>query len=401
MVQVLLNRERKAGIGARRRRGKPANPGNNPSLGNGATQDWLAVIEAVAAAVLVGLVLGVPAHAASKSSKPQASTAPVLLLEGNRKLTFERSLSDEREVRAKRGLWKHLLEVAIGEPQSHFMVRPYGVVTDSRGRVLITDPGARGIHVFDPNQQKYRFIARYEGKELLRSPQCIAVDGQDNIYVTDSELGKIEVFDANGKFQRAIGSLGRGEGFFKRPTGIAVDSGAHHIFVSDTLRDTIFVLDMNGEVLQTIGKRGSAEGELRYPTELRLAGDDLLVVDAMNFRVQVFSTSGQFRYAIGRQGDGTGGVFRAKGIGIDSEDHIYIVDALSSLVQVFDRSGQLLYYFGGKGTGFGDFQLPAGLFIDRNDRVFVVDSFNRRVQIFQYFHPAQQGGGRTGVGGAQ
>ena len=127
-----------------------------------------------------------------------------------------------------------------------------------------------------------------------------------------------------------------------------------------------------------------------------LQGKDLVVVDAMNFRIQVLDRSGTFEYAIGHVGDGQGAMFRPKGIGIDSEGHFYVVDGLYNLVQVFDRQGQLLYYFGQKGTGFGDFQLPAGLFIDRSNRVLVVDSYNRRVQMFRYF-----GLGQSGTGGIQ
>jgi len=66
---------------------------------------------------------------------------------------------------------------------------------------------------------------------------CVALDAQDNIYVTDSESGKIFVFDADGKYRHALGSLKGGEGYFKRPTGIAVDSAAQRIYVTDTLRD--------------------------------------------------------------------------------------------------------------------------------------------------------------------
>ena len=73
----------------------------------------------------------------------------------------------------------------------------------------------------------------------MTSPQCVAVDMQDNIYVTDSELGKIFVFEPNGKFKRVIGSLKHGEGYFRRRTGIAVDSAAQRIYVSDTLRHQI------------------------------------------------------------------------------------------------------------------------------------------------------------------
>ena len=227
------------------------------------------------------------------------------------------------------------------------------------------------------------------------APQCIAVDAQDNFYVTDSESGKIFVFDASGKFQHALGSLKGGEGYFKRPTGIAVDSAAQRIYVTDTLRDKIFVLDMQGQVMQTIGKTGTGTGEFHYPTELRLDDHSLLVVDAMNFRVQLVGRDGSFQSIIGHVGDNVGSIFRPKGIGFDSEGHLYVVDGLWGIVQVFDREGHLLYYFGGTGQGLGEFQLPAGLFIDHNDRIFVVDSFNRRVQVFRYYGLPKQARGAT------
>jgi hypothetical protein len=143
-------------------------------------------------------------------------------------------------------------------------------------------------------------------------------------------------------------------------------------------------MDMQGSILAKIGKTGTGEVEFNYPTELRLNGPDLVVVDAMNFRVQVLDRSGSFHYAIGKLGDGAGWMFRPKGIGFDSEGHLYVVDGQLGMVQVFDREGRLLYYFGQRGTGLGDFQLPTGLQIDNNDRIYVVDSFNRRVEVFHY-----------------
>jgi hypothetical protein len=138
-------------------------------------------------------------------------------------------------------------------------------------------------------------------------------------------------------------------------------------------------------VVTRFGLRGAENGQFNFPTELRLAGQNLYVVDAMNFRIQVLDLAGKFQYALGIAGDAAGPVFRPKGIGVDSEGHLYVVEGLRGMVEVFDRQGQLLYYFGQKGSGFGEFQLPTGLFIDHNDRVFVVDSHNRRVQVFQYF----------------
>ncbi len=347
------------------------------------------------AAAALGLLLTIPAIASKHAKETTVPAPPDILMDGGRRLSFERSFSLEREVKPKRGFWNKLVDIAIGEPDFKYLVSPYSVVTDSRGRIIVTDQAAAGVHIFDFAQQKYKFLSRRDtGKDPMIMPQCVAVDAQDNIYVSDSEAGKVFVFDANGKFRHAIGSLKGGEGYFKRPTGVAVDSAAQRIYVTDTLRNKIFMMDMQGSVLQVIGKTGTGDGEFNYPTELRLHGSDLVVVDAMNFRVQVLGKDGTFRYAIGKIGDGAGWIFRPKGIGFDSEGHLYIVDAQWGMVQVFDQEGRLLYYFGKKGTGLGEFQLPSGLQIDKQDRIYVVDSFNRRVQVFHYYGIASPADGR-------
>lgn len=360
-------------------------------LRHGAPRRWGKALAASAA-----LIIFFSQFAAAKRSKEKDLTpvpVPRLELQGGRQLIYERSFSSEREVKIKRSFWNKLVDFVAGAPDYRYLVRPYSVTTDSQGRIIVSDPGAHGVHVFDFANQKYKFLTRGSGKDALLAPQCVAVDKQDNIYVTDSDSGKVFVWEAGGKFQRVIGSLKGGEGYFKRPTGIAIDSDAQRIFVTDTLRDKIFVMDMQGSVLQTIGKRGSGDLEFNFPTELRISEQDLIVVDAMNFRIQVLDRSGTFKYAIGHLGDRPGDFFRPKGVSIDSEGHIYVVEGLNADVQVFDDQGRLLYYFGQKGSGPGQFQLPTGVFIDKNDRIFVADSYNHRVQVFRYFGLSKQAGG--------
>ena len=201
-------------------------------------------------AVWCCLLLCLPgvAVAGSKAKPAGPVTLPELELTGGRKLLYEGSVNSEREVRIQRRFWGRLLDVVAGEPDYHALIAPYSVVTDSHDRIIVTDPGASGIHIFDFAQHKYKFISRSKDVDGLSSPQCVAVDADDNIYVTDSYSGKIFCFDANGKFRRVIGSI-KGEGYFKRATGIAVDSPAQRIYVTDTLRNQIWVLDMQGKCI--------------------------------------------------------------------------------------------------------------------------------------------------------
>src|SRR5579872_7259627 len=116
-----------------------------------------------------------------KETAPKPS-APDLLMDGGRKLSFERSFSLEREVKPKRSFLTRVVDTIACEPDFHYLVSPYSVVTDSRGRIIITDVSAQGVHVFDFEQQKYKFLSRRDaGKDPMLTPQCVAVDAQDNI----------------------------------------------------------------------------------------------------------------------------------------------------------------------------------------------------------------------------
>ncbi len=147
---------------------------------------------------------------AAQKAKPPAAPSElwVMSLDGGRKLTWERSFKSESEVKPNRGFWTKVVDVIAGAPEYRSLVRPYSIAVDSRGRILVTDPGAQGVHIFDFVQRKYKFIQRIgKTNDSMLTPQCVAVDDQDNIYVTDSGAGMIFVFEPSGKYLRTIGKL--------------------------------------------------------------------------------------------------------------------------------------------------------------------------------------------------
>jgi DNA-binding beta-propeller fold protein YncE len=259
---------------------------------------------------------------------------------------------------------------------------PYGIAIDRQGRMLVADTKGRVVHLFDPAKRKYKVLRAPDSDPFL-APIAVALDPQGNIYVSDSMRSRLFVFNAEGKFKRTIGALGKNESIFKRCTGIAIDAQRGRLYVVDTVAMNIVVLDLNGKVIQRIGHRGADAGEFNYPTQISVAQDgSLWVTDSLNFRVQHLSADGKPVSGFGRLGDGVGEFDKAKGIALDEHNNIYLVDGMRDRVQVFSPEGRLLFFFGTTGAGPGEFFLPTGITVDHS-RIYVGDGYNRRVQIFQ------------------
>ena len=71
------------------------------------------------------------------------------------------------------------------------------------------------------------------------------------MYVADAD-NRIQVFDAQGNFLRKWGELGSGDGQFRFPSGIAIDSSGT-VYVADNENHRIQVFDAQGNFLRKWG----------------------------------------------------------------------------------------------------------------------------------------------------
>ncbi|WP_303902732.1 6-bladed beta-propeller [Thiohalomonas denitrificans] len=266
--------------------------------------------------------------------------------------------------------------------------KPYGVTASPDGkRIYVTDTELRALMVFDLEAKKLQRF-KTDARGGLISPIEVRTDSRGRVYVTDSVHAKLNVYSPEG---RTLLSLG-GSGQLQRPTGLALDETRERIYVSDTKRHRIVVYDFNGEWVREIGERGDAPGRFNYPVNLAVDNEgNLYVVDTGNFRVQVFGPDGEYQRDFGQLGDSVGSMARPKGVGLDSKGHVYLADAAFNNFQIFDSDGKILLFVGGTGRGPGQFWRPTGIYIDSNDRIYVVDSANARLQIFQYLGDKERG----------
>lgn len=287
-------------------------------------------------------------------------------------------ISTEADLKPKTSWTQGLGELLFGKSKIGVLVAPSDVAIDQSDRMFVTDSAVAVVHVFDLNRRTYKQFSGLAGHEQLLKPVGLTLV-DDRIYVVDSVLRKVCIFDKNGKYIFSFG-----DERFVRPSGIAYSQQDEIVYVADTAGHTIYVFTKGGKFIQQIGSRGLGGGMFNFPTHLWVDKDGKLYVsDTLNYRIQVFSRQHRLLTTFGRQGDRPGNFAHPSGIATDSYGNIYVVDRQFENVQVFDQNGRILLAFGQEGTQSGQFWLPAGIFIDHRNRIYVADSFNKRIQVFE------------------
>lgn len=132
------------------------------------------------------------------------------------------------------------------------------------------------------------------------------------------------------------------------------------------------------------GIAGSGDGQFKIPIGLALdSSSNVYVTEYLNHRIQKFNSSGVFQFKFGTSGNGNGQFNNPKGLAVDSSGNIYVADAGNNRIQKFDSSGTYLTQWGSSGTGAGQFKFPASIAVDSaGTYLYVADYDNHRVQKF-------------------
>ena len=208
---------------------------------------------------------------------------------------------------------------------------PYRMAADSQGRILVTDTVLSVVHVFDTKEGK-RWQIKGDRNNRLYAPTYIAVDADNNIYLTELGQSVISVLHPGGRFLRTIGL-----GVLKVPAGIWIDKRTRRLYVADWLRSEILSFDLEGRLLEVFGSWGTGPGQLYRPLDVVVHGDTLVVLDAGNSRFEVFDLQGHLRH-IWPYGPNRTPIALA----CDAVGNLYYIDLDSGGLVAMDREGKVL-----------------------------------------------------------
>jgi sugar lactone lactonase YvrE len=183
-------------------------------------------------------------------------------------------------------------------------------------------------------------------------------------------------FDKSGKLIRSWG-----EKMFVFPHGATID-GQNNLWVTDSQTQDgkgsqVFKFSPDGKVLMTLGKAGVASAEpglFDEPTDVVVAPNgDIFVTEGHsggtvgNDRVSKFSKDGKFIKSWGKKGTSNDELDSPHTIAMDSRGRLFVGDRGNNRIQIFDQNGRYL-------DTWRQFGRPSGIAITPDDTIYVADS---------------------------
>ena len=168
-----------------------------------------------------------------------------------------------------------------------------------------------------------------------RNPTGVATGGEGNVYVASED--KVQKFNRRGEVVKSVGKKGRNAGEFDWPYGVRHHN--HQVYVCDSNNGRVQVFDSNLNFVQSFGIRGDGPGQLKEPMDIDFdCQANIYVLDCEKHHVLVFSERGQYQHEFGQNELGL-----PQGLCV-SDNYVYITDGKEGCchVSVFRTAGEFV-----------------------------------------------------------
>ena len=258
---------------------------------------------------------------------------------------------------------------------------PTGIAISDDGQVIVCEVRGHCVTVIDSkNGRKVRsFGSDGSGRGQLSNPNDIAITSKGTLLVTDCGNDRIQEFTMDGECVSCVGSKGNGPLQFSNPAGIAINKTTGQVYVADYGNRRVQVLNDDLTYSHMFGSRGSGQGQFQFPHGIAIDSQGIVyVADSGNHRIQQFTPEGKHLSSFGTEGSAPGQLTCPLDITVDDNDLLYICeDSPNYRVSVFTTTGEFVHCFGKDQVGS-----PYRSTFDKCGYLYVSDYWKPDIKLF-------------------
>jgi DNA-binding CsgD family transcriptional regulator/sugar lactone lactonase YvrE len=321
----------------------------------------------------------------------------------------------EQRVTTVAGTGERAFSVDGGQASASALVRPLALTVGQAGELYIAEGNrirqvkidGRIVTFAGTGTAGYGGDGGPAAQAQLNTPQGLAVDSVNRLYIADTLNNRVRRVDTDGTITTVAGTGEAGysgdgkpgrEAKLNLPIGLAIGF-SDTIFIADTGNNVIRQLGLDGAIRTVAGTgeagyRGDAgravDAVLHAPAGLAFDGEgNLYIADTLNQRVRRIDVNGQIATVAGTGvagylGDGRPATNAelnlatnplegiGQGLAVDAQGDVFIADAFNRRVRRLDVSGTI--------STVAQMKTPLGLAVDAQGLVYVADAGDNRVR---------------------
>lgn len=223
-------------------------------------------------------------------------------------------------------------------PGADYFSTPINVEIDNNGFIYILASTRDGRQVFKFDYDGlFIKVLKLENPNTDMQLKIISISIEnENLYLFDDKSQQIFVFDLDGNYMNSFEIMADEEKVNQEEQIVSTILAANDmIYLSVSTLGKVMVYDTEGKKYRSYGYKGNKPGQLNFPVDVKIVDNSMIMIlDKHRYNVVCYSLNGKFLGEFGGKGNSPGWFYHPTILAVNKQHQAYIGQIFENKIQL-------------------------------------------------------------------